>query len=159
MTRKMIHAEILFEEIKELLKTGGMARFRVSGMSMWPFLCHDRDFVILKSIDPELVQVGDIVLLRKPDDCYLLHRVTAVNGDLVQTTGDYLIYRDGWFSRDTIIGVVDSVIRKGKVISCSNPFWKAVMTIWRICFPFRNTLVIILQGISRWKHKLCKHFR
>lgn len=150
---KLLHADILFAEVRQQLKEGNKAKVRVSGMSMWPFLCHGRDFVILKAVTSDQVKIGDIVLLQKPDGSYLLHRVTNIKENQIQTTGDHLIYRDGWFSRDSIIGMADSIVRKEKEISCGNPWWKSVMGIWRICFPIRGILVSVLYRISKFRHQ------
>ena len=38
-----ISSEILFAAVEEQLAAGRSASFTVTGMSMWPFLCHGRD--------------------------------------------------------------------------------------------------------------------
>ena len=46
--KHLISEHILFEEIRGQLAAGRMVSFTVTGMSMWPFLCHGRDRVVIK---------------------------------------------------------------------------------------------------------------
>lgn len=146
-----IPAEILFEEVKQRLALGEQVKIPVTGMSMWPFICHGRDSVILEAAIPGKLRVGDIVLLRKPDGDYLLHRITAMTADSVRTTGDSQCNHDGWFPKEAVLAVVKIILRKGKSISCRNFFWGCIMGVWRICFPIRNKLIQFLLRLSRLK--------
>ena len=55
-----ISSEILFAAVEEQLAAGRSASFTVTGMSMWPFLCHGRDRVIVTGCSPDDLAVGDI---------------------------------------------------------------------------------------------------
>ena len=47
--KKLISSQELFSAIGELLAQGRQAVFTVTGMSMWPFLCHGRDQVVVQA--------------------------------------------------------------------------------------------------------------
>lgn len=114
-----ISANVLFPAIDELLAEGRQAAFTVTGMSMWPFLCHGRDQVIVEACQPDMLRRGDIILLQTHLGNYLLHRITRKTGNGVVTTGDGNCFRDGEFPFSRIRAKVVSLIRNGKVIECS----------------------------------------
>lgn len=143
-----ISANELFSAMEELLAQGRQAAFVVTGMSMWPLLCHGRDRVVVEQCDPTALCKGDIVLLQTPLGNYLLHRVTKIQGDLIQTTGDGNCFRDGFFPRSCVKAQVVQVVRRGKVIPCSAFRWRLVFALWMQLYPFRGTLLSLLRRIS-----------
>ena len=121
-----ISSEILFAAIEEQLAAGLNASFTVTGMSMWPFLCHGRDRVIVTGTSPDDLAVGDIILFCPVPGKYILHRITALQEDAFETTGDGCCCRDGWRPRECVRAKVTCIVRKGKTISCSSPFWRFI---------------------------------
>lgn len=85
---KRLAPELLFAAVEEQLALGRKASFTVTGMSMWPFICHGRDQVVVTACDPDSLRVGDVVLFQTPLGNYMLHRVTALGPDAFETTGD-----------------------------------------------------------------------
>ena len=143
--------ETLFNEIEKELMQGRKVKFTVTGMSMWPFICHARDQVIVESCVPEDLRVGDIILFRSPLTGYMLHRVTALRENEFETTGDGNCFRDGWFPDEFIKAKVISIIRKGKTIDCGRPWWRFLTFIWMAAFPIRGILLLTLKRIGHWK--------
>ncbi len=135
-----VSAQELFPVIKELLAEGRQAAFTVTGMSMWPLLCHGRDQVVLEACDPGQLAVGDILLFRAPPGNYLLHRVTALRPGQFQATGDGNFFRDGWFSNSCVQGRVVRLIREGKHIDCGGGTYRAACRVWMHLFPVRKWL-------------------
>lgn len=146
-----ISANELFSAMEELLAQGRQAAFVVTGMSMWPLLCHGRDRVVVEQCDPAALCKGDIVLLQTPLGNYLLHRITKIQGDLIQTTGDGNCFRDGFFPRSCVKARVVQVVRREKAIPCSAFRWRLVFALWMGLYPFRGTLLALLRRISRKK--------
>ena len=97
--QEQLPSKDLFAAIEEQLALGRKALFTVTGMSMWPFICHGRDSVIVEAGVPDLLRVGDIVLLQTPMTNYMLHRITGLKEDSFETTGDGNCFRDGWGKR------------------------------------------------------------
>jgi hypothetical protein len=151
-----VHASELFNMLLPMLEEGRNAVFTVSGMSMWPFICHGRDQVIVTACDPALLRVGDIILFRTPGGRYMLHRITALRPDAFETTGDGNCFRDGWFLRDCARAKVVSILRDGKTIDCRSWGWRAIFALWRFLFPIRRHLLRLLLWIGRYKAKVRK---
>jgi hypothetical protein len=151
-----VHTSDLFEVVLPILKKGHHAAFTVSGMSMWPFLCHNRDQVIVAACDPSRLAIGDIVLLQTPLGNYLLHRITGLRSGEFETTGDGNCFRDGWFPRSCAKAKVKTIIRNGKELDCRNPFWRLVFSLWRHLFPVRRYLLRLLKWIGNRKRGIRK---
>lgn len=83
-------------------------------MSMWPFLCHGRDQVIVTRCRTDDLKTGTIVLFQTPSGKYILHRITRLRGEYFETTGDGNCRRDGWFHNSCIRAQVTALIRKEK---------------------------------------------
>ena len=154
--RTQIHAADLFSVILSAVEEGRDAAFTVSGMSMWPLLCHGRDTVILTSARGRRIVWGDIVLLRiPPADKYILHRVTRVLPDgRIETTGDGNCFRDGIFPPSCITAVCDQVIRKGRRIRCRSVGWRMIFSVWMFLFPVRAPLLQALRAAGNLKRRL-----
>lgn len=146
--KRLIDPDVLFAAIERELDENRRASFTVTGMSMWPFLCHGRDRVIVEKYAPERLKKGDIVLLRTPLGNYLLHRITTLGGDDVETTGDGNGFRDGRFPRKCILARACAIVRKGKEISCDAPGERMLSALWCAAFPVRGVLLRLLKRIS-----------
>lgn len=149
--KRWISSEALFSAIEELLAENRQAIFTVTGMSMWPFLCHGRDQVVVEHCNSEDLKKGDIVLFQTVLGNYMLHRITRLDENHIETTGDGNCFRDGWFSTDCVKARVVKLIRKGKKVDCRSPVWKLIFHVWMFLFPVRNYLLRCLVKISHWK--------
>ena len=146
--KRWISSEALFSAVKELLAEHRQAVFTVTGMSMWPFLCHGRDQVVVEYCDPETIKKGDIILFQTLLGKYLLHRVVRLDGRQFETAGDGNCFRDGWIDRSCVCARVTKLIRNGKTIDCGSLRWKAVFRFWMGLFPVRRVLLRILVMVS-----------
>ena len=145
--KKWISSELLFSAISEQLAENRQAAFTVTGMSMWPFLCHGRDQVIIEKADSENLHTGDIVLFRVSKERFILHRITRLNESSFLTTGDGNLFRDKEMPYDCIVGKVCRIIRNGKNIDCSTIKWKIISRIWMILFPIRKQIFSVWFSI------------
>ena len=153
---KRLAPELLFAAVEEQLALGRKASFTVTGMSMWPFICHGRDQVIVASCDPNSLCVGDVILFQTPLGNYMLHRITALQPDSFETTGDGNCFRDGWFSRSCVRAKVETIIRDRRTIDCAAPSWRFVFTVWRILFPVRKPLLRLCRRLGALKARIRK---
>lgn len=149
-----ISADILFPAIEEQLSAGRKASFTVTGLSMWPFIGHARDQVIISACDPDTLKIGDIILFQPLTGKYILHRVTALREDAFETTGDGNCFRDGWFPRECVIARVETIIRDGKKIQCSKAGWRIAFYIWGELFPIRRSLLRLMRRLARYKARM-----
>lgn len=148
---RWISSEELFSAIQELLAEKRQAVFTVTGMSMWPFLCHGRDQVVVETCDCHCLKKGDVVLFQTLYGNYMLHRITCLEAEYFESTGDGNCFRDGRFPISCIKARASCFIRKGKVISCDAILWRFIFRIWEMLFPVRPYLLKILIGISHIK--------
>ncbi|MCI5648539.1 MAG: S24/S26 family peptidase [Fusicatenibacter sp.] len=157
--KQWISSEALFSAIEELLSENRKAVFTVTGMSMWPFLCHGRDQVIVEQCDPSSLKKGDIILFQTSSGKYLLHRIIKLRENSFETAGDGNCFRDGWFDRSCLRARVIILIRDGKDIDCRSPRWKVIFQIWMALFPIRKTLLHLLITFSKRKKHENQHPR
>lgn len=157
--KRLISSEALFSAIGELLAEDRQAVFVVTGMSMWPFLCHGRDQVVVERCDQTRLKRGDVVLFQTVLGNYILHRITRLDSEFFESTGDGNCFRDGRFPRTCIKARVRSFIRKGKTIPCDSPVWRAVFALWGALFPVRRFLLRALRMGSRLKTSMIKAFK
>jgi hypothetical protein len=95
----------------ERVAGGATVQFRPTGSSMVP-LIRSRQLVTVVPVDPEKVEVGDIVLARVAGTVYL-HLVSAVDGARVQISNNRGRV-NGWTSHARVFGLcvaVDGVPR------------------------------------------------
>ena len=78
--------EIFIPEIARLVAEGKQVVFTPTGVSMRPFIEGGVDNVTL--VQPEALQVGDIVLAEVQPQHYVLHRIYALDGESVTLMGD-----------------------------------------------------------------------
>lgn len=149
--KRWISPEDLFGAIEELLAENRQAVFTVTGMSMWPFLCHGRDQVVVERCDVGQLKNCDVVLFRTTKGKYILHRITAIGPDWFESTGDGNCYRDGRFPRSEVRARACTFIRKGRWIPCDAIRWRAVFWLWGILFPIRSGLLRLLKAVHRVK--------
>ena len=158
MTRRV---SLSIEQWMALREDGGEAPpiwFTVVGGSMFPLIRVNRDQVMLTSVEPEEIRVGDIVLFpgRFRTANYCLHRVWKLDGDRVQTFGDGLLQPDGWFPRERILGRA-KLIRRGKhTIDCDDPKWRRRAKRWCALWRIRPLLLLphrVVDKIERTMRK------
>ena len=136
--------------MKDVIKSGGQCKLRVTGYSMTPILKHLRDSVILTSPQNRVIKKGEIVFIQRDTGQYVLHRVLKIiddetfvmNGDAQQWTEIV--------KNKQVIGVCCKIIRKDKEISCDNILYKLIIKVWQYSMPIRH---IIFKANS-----LCKGF-
>lgn len=141
----LLQSEELFESINLILLEGYDAEFTVAGNSMWPFLSHERDQVIVRAKGNAPIKKGDIVLFCPEKGRYLLHRVTLLREGMFQTAGDCNCFYDGFFPKEYLNGVVISFRRKGKTVSCQNLLYRMSSQFWMFMFPLRRHLLRLLR--------------
>ena len=131
--------------------------FTVVGGSMRPLIRVNRDKVMLVSVQPEDVRVGDIVLFpgHYKGGEYCLHRVWKLDGDRVQTFGDGNPKPDGWFPRERILGRAKLIKRGKQTIDCDDPKWQKRAARWCALWRFRPLFLLphrVVDKIEReWK--------
>lgn len=145
----IISEKHLFPLIEEMLSLGKETRFTVSGNSMFPLLCHQRDSVLLSQCDVKKLRKGDIILFTVMNkQHYVLHRITRVLKNGFVTTGDGNCHRDGFIPFENVVAKVKIVYRKDRIIHVDELKWKMLFRIWMMLFPIRKEMIYLIQKIK-----------
>ena len=136
----MIKADDWVGAVLPLLKEGKSVKIRPTGGSMIPFITGDRDTVEIKDVNPVLKR-GDIVLYRRDNGSYVLHRIYKVCGDEYYMLGDSQNFVEGPIKREQIVAQSRYYYKKGKRKDNESPDMKVKYTVWFMLRPFRQTLI------------------
>lgn len=146
-TRKVDTAALL-EEYRVLLETVDTLPLLVSGNSMTPFLVHGRDTVYLTKVKRPLRR-GDIVLYRRRNGAYILHRICAAEGDTFSIVGDAQTEIERGVAREQIFAVVCSAVRKERRQEPGCFWWDFFEKVWVRLIPARPVLMRSYGALSR----------
>ena len=145
--KRVLDADVLMPEYKELLKSGAVLPLTVSGGSMRPFLSPGRDTVYLRSIDRELRR-GDIVFYRRSSGDYVLHRLFRKENGAYWFVGDAQDEVEGPLPESCAFAVAACVRRKGRKISRGDLLWDFFAGAWLACTGRRRR---ILKAVSQFR--------
>ena len=85
---------------------------QLHGTSMEPLIRGWKDLVTIIPVT-EKVQVGDIVLFRRKDGSYVVHRLYQIKGEWMQTWGDNCRFPDEPVPASSVLGIVCAVVKNG----------------------------------------------
>lgn len=136
--------EVLLEEYRQLLQehSGLELPLVVTGNSMSPFLVGGRDKVYLTKPEGDFRR-GDILLYRRDNGAYVLHRVYRAGTEVLTMLGDAQRVPEPGIRRDQILAVVTRADRKGKILAPGNFWWEFFEKVWIRMVPLRH----IVHGI------------
>ena len=125
----------------ELVEQGHEVRIPIAGSSMTPFLADGRDQVFVKAPESPICR-GDIVLYRRLDGSFILHRVYRVHDDggimTYDMIGDAQNKIERGIQRKQILAVATRIQRKGRIMKPGCFFWWFFQHIWIGMIPFRQ---------------------
>ena len=141
--------EELMGPLLELVEQGETVPLVISGGSMTPFLVHRRDAVYLSRISRPLKK-GDMILYRRDNGAYVLHRVCRVRKDCFDLVGDAQTAIERGIRSGQVLALVTAVRRKGQLLQNGSFWWTFFETVWIRLIPLRPALL----GVYRWlRHK------
>lgn len=143
------------DNIEQLVAPGERFTMMVTGYSMLPLLGFGRDIIVLRRIDTTEPILGRIAMFRAKDRHIIVHRVVAVDGDVVTFQGDGNPYQQERCRRSDVVGVVEEVIREDeRVVSCLTRTWRLRERIW-LCQPrlARRYALAVLRRMANYKRK------
>lgn len=133
--------------IKETISKGKSIRFSVTGNSMFPLFVNRRDSVTVSPVDK--IKKYDIVLHRREDGTYIMHRVIGVKGDVLTIAGDNEIQKERNVSCSAVVAKVTAFTRKGRDYTMNELWYKLYSRLWLAVFPFRYEILAVLIAIRR----------
>lgn len=144
------------EEIRRLISEGKTVSLTVKGHSMNPFIVHLRDQITLGPVRTGDIRPGTVALVKDSRGNYLIHRITEVKADTVTLVGDGNIGITETATYDNIIGVMYSMIRKGRIYSENSRIWRIYSRIWMMLAPIRRYPLALWRRLN---HKLVPPLR
>lgn len=144
---KHVKAEFMMPLIKEVIENGGAARITVTGSSMYPFLRENIDSVELNKCTFDEIRRGDIVLIKRDNGQYILHRVIKKENTIFYMVGDAQQWIEGPLNEDQLIAVATAIWRKDKRISCSNLVLRLSTLMWLRLLPHRYFVIKVFKKI------------
>lgn len=95
----------MFSVVRDLLLEGSPVRVSVKGQSMLPFF-RSGSTVALRPIREEDFRKYNVVLADTGRN-FVIHRIIALDGDMVTLLGDGNIYGTESMTRDKVYGIID----------------------------------------------------
>lgn len=148
---RVLPPEVLMEQLLALLEEAQSVPLVISGSSMSPFLVHGRDTVYLSKIQSP-VKRGDMILYRRDNGAYILHRVWKISDGRYCFVGDAQTGIEGGIRQEQLLARVTAVRRKGKLVQPGGFWWEFFEKAWLGLRPLRPVLVrcyTLLTGRSR----------
>ncbi|WP_296878117.1 S24/S26 family peptidase [Thomasclavelia sp.] len=124
----------------DIVNSGKDVSLLISGNSMSPFLIHHRDSIIISKPDKPFKR-GDMVFFQRLTGQYVMHRIHHIDkkGKLY-IVGDNQTVIEGPVDSKQVFGIINKVIRKGKVLEKKNFWWFFFEKIWIRVIPLRRMI-------------------
>ena len=132
----IVSPDVVMEPLLSLLAETAAVPLVISGSSMTPFLAPGRDTVYLSAISEPLKR-GDMVLYRRDNGRYVLHRILRVSGDSYTMVGDAQSVPEPGIRREQILAIVTAVRRKEKLLRKGSFWWVFFERVWIHMVPLR----------------------
>lgn len=147
----VLPTEQIIEMVKLQLAEQNCASLNVTGTSMRPMLSHLQDRVLLKK--PEKLKKGDIILYRRENGRYILHRI------IYKEANGYICSGDNQWEREHIreswvIAVVTDFYKKEKRYSICHKGYRFYAWLWRVLFPIRRPILWLARKLYHLGKKL-----
>lgn len=146
-------------EIIEAIMASGIKEiknFNSNGTSMLPLLHNSGDAVTL--IQPENIKLNDIVLYKRANGEFVLHRIVRIYERNYGLCGDNTFAIEQGISDEDIVAKVSEINRNGKLISLnSNKLYKLYSFVWVHTLPLRRLIHNLHYKINRQEETHCKY--
>lgn len=126
---------------KELERKGTIT-YTCKGVSMLPLLRQQRDLFTVSKRDGRYKKY-DVVLYRRKDGAYVLHRVIKVLEDSYVILGDNCLNKEYGIQDKDILGIMTSFVRDGKEYSVENGAYRMYIKVWVALYPVRYVWKIL----------------
>lgn len=141
--------EQYIDSLISVLQEGQEVPLLVVGHSMEPFLIHERDTVLLSPIT-SMLKKGDIVLFKRKNGQYILHRIYKIKDNDFYFVGDNqnLCDVEGPIKKEQIYAIVHSAKRHGVDIHENDLMWCFFKRVWLRTIRWRPYMKKLLALVS-----------
>ena len=133
---------------KPMLDAGKSVKFTVVGNSMYPLFINNRDKVTV--VKSGKIKKRDIILYRREDGSYVLHRVVGKGKLGYKLCGDDQIAIEYPVKKEDVIAVMTSFERKGKEYSTKCLWYRIYSFLWCLFIGLRPLKFKIAKKFKRW---------
>lgn len=154
MKTKELQIEQLMPLWKERLNAGQQVRFSPKGISMLPLLRQGTDSVLL-SFPPERLKKYDMVLYRRENGQYVLHRIVEADasGMVYTCIGDNQFVKEPGLHYDQMIAVVTAFSRGKREHSVQEPIYRLYCRLWHYSRPVRHFMFRVIRKLRSYLQK------
>ena len=117
------------------LEMGKEIKFTVVGNSMYPLFINNRDKVTV--VKAEKIKKRDIILYRRADGSYVLHRVVGKGKLGFKLCGDDQVAMEYPVKQEDVLAVMTSFERKGNEYSAKCLWYRIYSFLWCLVLPVR----------------------
>lgn len=147
---RVLPPEKLMPQLSQMLEQAPLVPLVISGNSMSPFLVHRRDTVYLSKVTGPLKR-GDMILYRRRNGDYVLHRICKAENNIYQLVGDAQWGIEPGICRDQVIAIVTAVRRKGKLLRSGSFWWEFFEHVWLGMIPLRPMILRLYSLLTPWR--------
>lgn len=134
--------------IRKVLAEGGTFRFYPKGTSMEPMIHQGQDQVFLAPI-PKKLKKYQIVLYKRDNDAFVLHRIVKVCKDSYTMRGDNQFVLEPGIRRDQMIGIVCGLKTSKGEIDTECFAFRMKSAIWVKTAGIRRVFLAVKRRISK----------
>ena len=145
---KVLSSEELIPSLLELLEETDNIPLVISGSSMSPFLVHHRDTVYLSKVRQPLKR-GDMILYRRTNGKYILHRIYRTEPNTYTLVGDAQTVLEQGITSNQVLALVTAVQRKGQLLKPGSFWWEFFRLVWIRLVPLRPGILAVYSWIAR----------
>ena len=135
---KTIDKAVMMEEIRQMISEGKTVTITLKGNSMNPFIVHLRDQMTLGPWKDEEIRKGTVALVKDIRGNYLIHRIIKREGNKVTLLGDGNVEQTETATLDNVIGIMQSLTRKGRTYTPKSLTWRLYSAVWMFLTPVRR---------------------
>lgn len=128
----------MMTEISRLISEGKTVTITAKGYSMNPFIVHLKDQITIGPWKDEQIKEGAVVLAKDTRGAYLIHRIIKRDGDRLTLMGDGNIGLTETARTSEVIGLMQSVTKKGRTYSVQSLRWRLYSWFWKMLTPVRR---------------------
>lgn len=119
MNEYKVHLSEIWGLMQEQIENGGEVKFSPKGISMLPLIKEGRDSVILKKA-PDHLKKYDVVLYRRANGDFVLHRVVGAKKNSYIMCGDNQYTYEKDVSKDSILAIMTGLYQGDEYISVTD---------------------------------------
>ena len=155
-TNREVGLDQLGSVIEDGLKNGQQVRMTVVGSSMYPLFRSKLDSVVLAPII-DGVKKRDVILFKRSNGQYVLHRIIGHKGDIYSANGDNQYWIESPLFENQFLGKMIGFYRKNQSYTTKTLWYQFYSFIWVFFRPLRGLLIKILLYCAKiyraWEKK------